>query len=215
MAVLLGKVIASTLIVLTMMAGVAVSFVVSIFLNNMMFPSDNGNFNMPYVITVLSNNGVLEGLNALNVILIILIIVAGVMFYGFVGGIAGATVSRIEEMAEGMKLFTFTMMIGAYLPMFYAITNYVGSSDWGAFTYLVYLLPVSSIFIIPQYLLLGKVSSMLAIGAFGVQIVFIVLLTALANKVYESMLYSNGAVLKIKDIIGMAKTGKEKKNAGQ
>lgn len=206
MAVLVGKVVASTLIMITIFGAVAVSFCLSIFINNTMFPSEDGSFVLPDVLRQLIDNGAMTGITPVNIILIIIIIVLGSMFYGCVAGIAGATVSKIEEMAEGMKIFTFTMMIGAYLPLFMAITSETGGS-WGAFEYVVLLLPISSMFIVPEYLVLGKISQSLAFGAVGVLILFIILVLMFVNRVYEHMLYSNGATLKLKDVIGMAKKG--------
>ena len=206
MAVLVGKVVASTLIMLTIFAAVAVSFCISLVLNNMMFPADDGSFVMPEVIRQLADSGAMTGITPVNILLIIIIIVLGSMFYGCIAGIAGATVSKIEEMAEGMKIFTFAMLIGAYLPLFMTMTSETGGS-WGAFEYVVFLLPLSSMFIVPEYLILGKVSQAVALGAIGVLAVFIVLVLLLVNRVYEYMLYSNGAALKLKDIIGMAKKG--------
>lgn len=206
MAVLVGKVVASTLIMVTIFGAVAVSFCLSIFLNNSMFPSKDGAFVLPDVLGQLIDNGAMTGITPVNIFLIIIIIVLGSMFYGCVAGIAGATVSKIEEMAEGMKIFTFTMMIGAYLPLFMAITSETGGS-WGSFEYVVFLLPISSMFIVPEYLVLGKVSQSLAFGAVGVLILSIILVLMFVNRVYEHMLYSNGAALKLKDVIGMAKKG--------
>ncbi len=206
MAVLVGKVIASTLIMLTIFAAVAASFAGSVVLNNVLFPSEDGSFVMPEIIKQLADNGALTGVTPVNIILIIIIIILGAMFYGCIAGIAGATVSKIEEMAEGMKIFTFAMLIGAYLPIFMAMTSETGGS-WGGFEYVVFLLPLSSMFIVPEYLVLGKVSQAVTLGAIGLQVVFIVLVMLLVNRVYEHMLYSNGATLKLKDIIGMAKKG--------
>lgn len=215
MAVLVGKVIASTLIMLTVLVTVAAGLIVSVFLDNVIFPSEDGSIVLPSVIRQMIDNGAMTGITPLNVILIIVLILLGVVFYGFVAGIAGATVSKIEEMAEGMKIYTFTMMIGAYLPLFMAMTNSVGESGWGNMAYIVYLLPISSMFILPQYLILGKVTAGLAAGAIALQLVFILLVLLLVNKVYEHMLYSNGETLKLRDIIRMAGAGKEKKNAGK
>lgn len=206
MAVLVGKVVAATLIMLTIFGAVAVCFGMSIFINNMMFPSKDGSFVLPDVLRQLVENGTITGITPINILLIIIIIVLGSMFYGCVAGIAGATVSKIEEMAEGMKIFTFTMMIGAYLPLFMAITSETGGS-WGAFEYIVLLLPLSSMFIVPEYLVFGKVSQAIALGAIGILILFIILVLMFVNRVYEYMLYSNGATLKLKDVIGLAKKG--------
>ncbi len=212
MAVLLGKVIASTMMMLTILVTILVSFAGSILLNNIMFPLENGGFALPQALQGIIDSGELNAVTPVNIILAIAIILIGCLFYGLIAGVAGATVSKIEEMAEGMKLFTFTLMIGAYIPLFMAMSSSIGGEGWGNITNVIYLLPISSVFILPQYLLLGNVSAGLVLGAIGILVVSVVLLLLFVNRVYEHMLYSNGNTLTLKDIIGMAKKGKEEKN---
>lgn len=206
MAVLVGKVIASTFIMLTIFLSVAVSFGLSILVNSMMFPAEGGGLVLPEVLKQLIEKGAMTGITPVNMLLITAIIVLGSMFYGCVAGIAGATVSKVEEMAEGMKIYTFTMIIGAYLPLFMIIDGEMGGS-FGVLEYVIFLLPLSSMFIVPEYLVLGKVSQAVALGSVGVLVLCIILVLMLVNKVYEHMLYSSGATLKVKDIISMAKGG--------
>ena len=215
MAILVGKVIGSTLLMLTMIGSVIVSFIASVFLNGIIFASEDGTIAMPSFINDVIDNGVLDGITPLNIIIILVILVLGYLFYGLIGGIAGATVSKIEEMAEGIKIYTFTLMIGAYLPLFLMMTSMISGSGWGTMTMVVYLLPISSVFIIPQYIIFGKISIGIALGAIGILAVSIVLLLLFVNKVYEHMLYSNGATLKIKDVIGLAKESKGGANNGK
>lgn len=212
MAILVGKVIGSTLVMLTMLGSIIISLTASVFINNIMFPSEGGGFVIPSILSELIENGALSGVTPINVILVFLLLIGGYLFYGTVAGIAGATVSKIEEMAEGMKIFTFTMCVGAYLPLFLTMANSMIGEDWGIFSKVVYLLPISSIFILPQYIIFGKVSQLMVLAALVIMMLSIVLVLIFVNKVYEHMLYSNGAVLKLKDIISMTRSGKEKRN---
>lgn len=212
MAILVGKVAGSILMVMTMIGAVLASLVVSVIADNLLFTPEGGGFVLPSAITQIIENGTMPGLTPLNMIVIIILFILGYTFYGFLAGIAGATVSKIEEMAEGIKIFTFAMIIGAYLSLFLVMSTLIGGSDWGSMTYVVYLLPLSSIFILPQYLLFAKVSLPLVLGAIGVIIIAIILVVLFTNKVYEYMLYSNGAPMKIKDIFGLARNAKEGKN---
>ena len=50
----------------------------------------------------------------INILICFLLIILGMIFYATLAGLAGATVSRIEEMTEGLTLFTFTNLIGVY-----------------------------------------------------------------------------------------------------
>ena len=212
LAILVGKVIGSTLIVLTMLMGVLISFILSLFINTAMFGKAGDGIILPDIVKQLVDNGAVAGMTPLNILLIIILILSGCIFFGFIAGIAGATVSKVEEMSEGMKLFTFVMTIGAYLPLFMAMSQSISGDGWGNLSYVVYLLPISSLFILPQYLLLGKVSSGLVCGAIGVEIISLIIVVLLVNKVYEHMLYSNGEKLTVKDIIRFAKQRKEKAN---
>lgn len=205
MAVIWGKVIGSTFIVLSLLGSVIVSFAGSIVLNGYLFPNEDGSFAMPSILQTLSDRGLLEDFTILNALMVIVMLVGGFVLYGLIAGIAGATVSKIEEMAEGVKLFTMTMMIGAYLPLFMIMTTSIGGSGWGVLNNVVYLLPITSMFIVPQYLFLGKISAFVALGAIAILIVSIILMLLFVSKIYEEMLYSNGATLKLKNIIGIAK----------
>lgn len=208
MAVLVGKVIGSTLIMLTMVGAIIVSLVASVFLDNYMFPSGDGSFALPGVIADLVDSGAIVAATIPNIILILIILVLGTVFYGFIAGIAGAMVSKIEEMAEGMKIYTFAMLIGAYLPLIMCMGSAMGSGEEGVFEYVVYFLPLSSVFILPQYLLMGRVEAYIVLIAIALLIAAIMLVLLLVNKIYEHMLYSNDTKLSVKDIISLTKKGK-------
>ena len=120
--------------------------------------------------------------------------------FGFLAGIAGATVSKVEEMAEGLKIFTFAMIIGAYVVIAY-MSSATAGADWGAFTNFVYLFPLCAPFIVPSSLLLGKMSIGLGLLSGAILIVMIALLMIFVATVYEYLIYYNGSPMKLKELI--------------
>ena len=73
----------------------------------------------------------------LGTIISVVVILTGFLFYGFIAGIAGATVSKVEELSEGLKLFSFAVIIGAYLVIAFMMFANVGET-FGTFDYFIY-----------------------------------------------------------------------------
>ncbi len=207
MDLIIGKVMSSLAMVFTIVGSTLVSLGVSTFINTAI---DSDAKNIFQMINGFVADGVLKDVNVLSVILVILVIFAGSYFYSILGALSGGMVSKVEEMAEGLKIYMVLFMIGAYMAMFMAVSANTAGSGWGPFSYVVYLLPNSSLFIIPAYLLIGKVQVWIAIVAIIIVVVAAALLTALASRIFGQMLYHNGSPLKLKDIFAMAK--EEKKN---
>lgn len=205
MDLIIGKVLSAIATLYTMFGATILAFIVSTFINKAL---DSNAKNVVGIVSDFVAEGVLKGFNVVNVIIALLIVFAGSYFYSILGALSGGLVSKVEEMTEGLKIFMMLFMVGAYMAMFLAVTANSSGSDWGVASYLVYLLPISSMFIIPAYILLGKVSTVIAILAVAVAVIFAVLLTALASKIFGQMLYHNGSPLTIKDIISMTKEGK-------
>lgn len=142
------------------------------------------------------------------IILAILIIVAGVIFYCTLAGIAGASVSRMEEIGEALKLYNIIMIIGAYFGLGIAISS--SAAGVSVVNYIAYFLPLSSPFIVPIHMILGKISPFVALGSLAILVIFIALTFKLASKIYANMLFYNGKPMKIKDMLKFAKdAGKE------
>lgn len=203
MALITGKVLASIATVLTMVVAVVLSLFASALINGMLFKAEDGSMMIPDTIKFLFDGSVMTGANIVNIIIAALIFVLGLVLYGFIAGIAGATVSKVEEMAEGIKLFTFAMLIGAYVCIALIMTASTGGGDWGAVTNVIYLFPLTSVFIVPAYILLGKVSAVIGILSVLIMIVCIFLLMIFVSGIYEYLIYYNGSPLKFKDLIGI------------
>lgn len=205
MALITGKVIASIAVVFTMVGAILLAFVGSVLLNGILFRAEDGSMMIPEVIKLILDGSLMEGANLLTVIVAIVLFALGYVFYGFIAGIAGATVSKVEEMAEGIKLFTFAMVAGAYVCIAYIMSANMGAGDWGVATNVIYLLPLTSIFILPAYLLIGKASLFIGILAIVIMIICIIFLMIFVSGIYEYLIYYNGSPLKFKDLIKIFK----------
>lgn len=205
MALIIGKVLASVVSVVFMVVGVVASLLISVVATGIMFPNEDGTIAMPKIIVTILDSDLLIGATPLSIVVAVLIFILGILFYGFIGGIAGATVSKIEEMAEGMKLFTFTMIIGAYIPLILVMLSMMDIGDWGIANEIMYILPITSVFILPAYMLIGKASLTIGLIALATMIISVCIMLFVASKIFEYLIYYNGSPLKFKDLIRIYK----------
>lgn len=209
LAIVVGKVLAMLTIVIMQFVLFGISFFISTLVGAYLYGSGDKLVLMPKSISGILTPEMLSGMSLLKILIAVLILVSGFLFYGIVAGLAGAAVSKLEEMAEGLKLYNFVMVIGAYIGIALAIMNLSGN-EGGAFKYVACLLPISAPFVMPVYLLLGKVPVYL--GAISLMLLILSLTGCMlfVAKVYESMIFYNGATLKMKDILHLSKqSGKE------
>jgi ABC-2 type transport system permease protein len=146
---------------------------------------------------------IFQNLNIINIMFCLILIVLGMIFYATLAGLAGATVSRIEELSEGLTLFTFTNIIGSYIGIAAAIM--LMSKGINGFVIFSFLFPLSSPFILPGAILIGKASLPIAAVSIVLQVIFIMLLFKFVAKVYETLILHNGNKIKIKDLIKLSK----------
>lgn len=105
-------------------------------------------------------------------------------------------------------MYTIVLIIGAYIALF-ALSSGLYEGD-SALKNAIMLVPFTSVFIAPGSILTGYLSMTLAVLSLVIMIAVIVLLTKFVANVYESMVYYNGAALKIKDIINISKQNGKK-----
>jgi ABC-2 type transport system permease protein len=147
---------------------------------------------------------IFQNLNIINVLFCLVLVVLGMIFYAGLAGLAGAAVSRIEEIGEGLTLFTFTNLAGVYIGLGAAVML-MGKGTNG-FVIFSFLFPLSSPFILPGAILIGKASLPIAAAAIVLQVLFIILLFKFVAKVYETLILHNGNKIKLKELIKLSKT---------
>lgn len=207
MSIVVGKTLSSLAVLFIQGLLLVISFIASVILNGIIFydgkielPSLNGIFNMD----------IFRGFNVLTLILAILILILGFVFYAMIAALCGASVSKIDEMAEGVKIFTMLLIIGAYISIFIVTSStYDGDSIVRFFALII---PVTSLFLTPTILLTGYATISEGLIALGVLFIALVFMISFVSNVYESMIYYNGSPMKIKDIINISKQNKGKKN---
>ncbi len=207
MALILGKILACLVMVAVQIGGMLLSYGISSLLNSALFGDQIMESMEGMEIDTTGFWRMLVNIELTDVLVALLIILCGVLFYSILAGLAGASVSKMEELGEGMKVYQIVMVAGAYLGIGLCIVLLSGG-DSQIFTNICCLLPISAPFVVPACLILNKVT--LGIGLISFALLFVVtfLLFSFTSKVYESMIFYNGAPMKIKDIWLIAKNRK-------
>lgn len=198
LAIMVGKIMAMLAVVLLQLISVTVILIVSNKISGALSFSNGESLISHYI-----PKNIFQNLNIINMVFCLILIVLGMIFYDALAGLAGATVSRIEELNEGLMLFNFVNMIGSYVGIGAAIML-IGKGING-FVIFSFLFPLSSPFILPGAILIGKTSLPLAAAAIVLQVMFIILLFRFVAKVYEKLILHNGNKIKIKELIKLSK----------
>ncbi len=202
MALIVGKVLAMLVV---MLLQIGISVVVATISN---FVTGSGNSgSMTQMISEVAPS-LAENLNLMSVIVSLLFLILGFMFYSFIAGLAGAAVSKLEEVAEGMKIYSIATLIGVYLSMFLGMTSQ-GASPNPVLKYVAMFLPLSSVFCIPEFLMMGKIGFGIALASLLVLLVCLVFLAFFVSRVYESMILHRGEPIKLKDMIQLGMNKKK------
>lgn len=154
---------------------------------------------------------ILANLNIGNIILGLLTAGAGLILYATLAGLCGATASRLEEANDSLMLFTVTALVGAYIGMG-AAGSLMGIGD-NAFVTFALIFPLSSAFLLPGALLVGKANALIAVIAIAVLLLSVVLMFLFVAKVYESLILHTGSRIKMKEVFAMLKKNKKVKEA--
>ena len=207
MALIVGKILSCLLLVIIQFAVIGISFGISSVLKLLLFGEQEitvegtaaaGTVEMSAVMELLS------GISLVDVLIAVVVILGGVLFYCILAGLAGASVSKMDEITEGLKLYNMVMVVGAYLGIGMCIVLMSGG-DNQLFVNICSLVPISAPFVVPACVLLGKISMSIALISMVLILVVTGLLFAFTAKVYESMIFYNGSVLKFKEILMIAK----------
>lgn len=212
MAIVAGKVLAAVCSLFLQLGAVFLAGILSVFLSAKIL-------SVPVLEEVsglwrdMSGQSVFGGAGIFSVFLLILIVLSGILFFSVVAAIAGASVSKIEESAEGMMFFTLLVIIGCYAAIAMSMGNmFQGGESQGALVYFCSLCPVTSVFFVPAQLMMGGISVLTGILALVFLLAGTYLMWRMAARIYEYLLFYNGVALKPKDIIYIMRHGKSKED---
>jgi ABC-2 type transport system permease protein len=207
LAIMVGKILAMLTAVLLQISTMGIVLFLSNKVTSLFFKQQDS------VISQYLPDTIFENLNLLNIILAVLTVLLGLIFYSTLAGLTGATVSKIEELSEGMVFFTFTNLIGVYIGI--AAAGVLMGAGMNGFVIFTFLFPLSSPFILPGAILVGRTNAFLIGGAILLQIGFVVLLFLFVARVYETLILHNGNKIKVKDLFKIAKLNKKEGNYDQ
>ena len=154
-------------------------------------------------ITQFLSPEVLENLNFVNILLGLLAAGGGLVLYATLAGLCGATVSRMEEASESLTFFTLTALVGAYIGMG-AAGSLMGVGN-NAFVTFALLFPISSAYLLPGALLVGRAEPWIAVLSIVILLVSVVLLFRFVAKVYETLILHNGKRIKMKELFAISR----------
>lgn len=199
LALMVGKILAMLTAALLQMISMVVIFYISNRISATL-TSDNGESGLSQFLP----KDIFQNLNVVNLFFCLLLVVLGMIFYATLAALAGATVSRLEELNEGLTLFTFTNLIGVYIGL--GASNVLMGAGVNGFVTFSFLFPLSSPFILPGAILVGKASLPIILAALALQLVFILLLIRFVAKIYEFLILHNGNTIKLKELFKISKT---------
>ena len=208
MAIVLGKTLSSLLLLFIQGGLLLVSFVASIILNSFVF--NGGKIELPGFLKGIFKMENFEGLNIASLLVAVAIILLGFIFYALIAALCGASVSKIDEIAEAIKIFTMLLIISFYMVLFFASSR--GYETDSLYKTVVSLLPITSLIFTPATLITGYTTMIHALIALVILAVVVIFMVIFVSNVYESMIYYSGSPLKIKDIINISKQNKVKKS---
>ena len=217
LALIFGKLLASIVTSLLQMITVGFCYIASPIVSNMLTPrilkwffgiTLSAESNTEIADETLANSvKMIHGIKIEYIFLALIFMVLGIIFFGIIAGLLGACASKMEEMQETMSLFQILLVFGCYADMALIVIQISGKAN-PILSKILSICPVTSPFLVPCNMLLGKMSCPLILASFLAMIVVIVLLFLLTANVYEAMIFYNGKALKIKDIISLASSKK-------
>lgn len=200
LALMVGKVLAMLSAVLIQIT----SLLIVVFVSNRISAALAGD-TQAGVMNQLVPANIFENLNIINLILGLILIALGLIFYAVLAGLAGATVSKMEELNEGMTMLTLTSMVGVYIGIIAA--NMLMGSGTNGFVTFAFLFPLSSPFILPGAILIGKANYIIAGGAILLLIILNILMFKFVAGIYETLILHNGNRIKPTDLFKVGKGG--------
>ncbi len=153
-------------------------------------------------------NGSFGSLSPLTFILIFVIFVLGFLLFALIAALVGASVSRMEDLAQAMQPYSLLGVLGFYLAYFPSIMTMdsldTGAASDNAMQIFACFFPVSSPFALPSALLLGNLSLPEVLSAVLILAASVVLVAVIVARVYELIILHSGSRLKFMDIIRLA-----------
>ena len=181
MALVVGKVLA----MLTLAAGQLTLMVVLLLSSNRLSSGSEGGLLKQFL-----GNDAWKNVSVPHLLVCLLSLCLGTLMFGMLAALCGASVSKMEALQEALSTLTIITCVGIYLGVI-AMGVMLDSGD-SAYVIFAELFPLSSAFLIPGAVLIGKVSVPVMLGAFAILIAADLFLFLFVARVYELLINHNG-----------------------
>lgn len=147
----------------------------------------------------------------LSMVMIVIIFLLGFLFYALLAALIGAGISRSEDLATGMQPLALISMVGfflSYMPSAFNAGYTAGSGEVTGgpdiITIIARYLPISSPFALPSGIILGQMGAVEIVASTLILALLTFGTMMLVAKVYENIILYSGSALKLGQIIKMA-----------
>ena len=202
LAIIVGKVLAMLVATILQMVILVIGLVISNKINVGITGEESN------VLSQYLSPEILSNLNPVNVIIGLVVAGIGMVLYATLAGLCGATVSRMEEVNECLTVLTVATLVGFYVGMIAA--DGMMTTGTTTFSTFALLFPLSSAFLLPGALLVGRVELWILLLSLLLLIITVIGMFAFVAKVYESLILHNGKRIRMKELLTIFKnSGKE------
>lgn len=203
MALLTGKILAAMLYVFGTLLVMAGAWAVSLAVTSAIFGSDSVSFITDTVSGVLPavEEGGLELLGLALVVAVSLLL--GYLTMSIIGGLSGACCTGTDDMSSALSTVILITMTG------YVASYVVAALPGHGVAVFSSLCPVLSAFCAPVFYARGDISLWLLLLSWLTQLLVIAALLWLTGRVYADLIIHRGARVKMKELLRMARSGKE------
>lgn len=207
-ALILGKVIAVLVLCVGQLLAV---FLVALGANRaaeLLFENEKGSMISQYISAEMLSN-----ISVFKIILCFLVLALGVFIYGLVSGLFGASVSRTEELQQGMRVFNLVTM-GVFI-FCLSVAQTMWTVGIGGQVTFCLLFPLTSVMLLPGAIAIGVVSAPIAAASVVILVITAILVLKLVANVYEAVIVMNGNQVSVKEMIAIYKNRTKRKGKAE
>lgn len=203
-ALILGKVTASLLLTV----GEIVLMLLGVYLSNLISCKIFGTDPAALLSGFLSPEA-LKQFTLPNTILCIVVMALGIFIFGMVAGLFGASISKMEDLQQGLSTYNFIIIIAFLMCM--TAAQLMWTVGIGGYVSFCLLFPLTSALLLPGAVMIGKVPVLMALGSLAILVVVAILILKLVATIYESIIVMNGNPISPKQMIAIYKERRKQK----
>ena len=199
MALILGKVVAMLTVTVGEIAVIALAGFASNKLSAMVYGAESSN---DLLASFLSTEAI-KSRSVGNVIICIVMIGIGILIYGLLAGLFGASVSKMEDLQQGIKAYTFLILVAFFVSL--TACEMMWTVGINGFVKFSMVFPFTSVMILPGAILIGKATVSTIVVAIVLQVITAVIVLKFVSMIYESIIVMNGNPVTFKQMLAIAK----------